>query len=244
MAIDAFRSGLAKIGYVEGKNISFEYRWADGNPERLATFAAELVNLKVDVIFCGPGTPTAITAQKASATIPIVFVGAGDADEHVGHDAHRGGHRARALAVQHGRPERLGAEHHRVHGPAHPGQQGGLRDEGRVDAGLDLVGARGPGRAAAARHRQELEGVAELAAPAEVVGREAHDPLGEHLGGPEAGPEGELRQAINFYLQNPQADSAARQIFIQRECTFTDGTAGKRTGKYLLSVINSRGVDR
>ncbi len=42
-------------------------------------FAAELVNLKVDVIFCGPGTPTAMAAQKASATIPIVFVGAGDA---------------------------------------------------------------------------------------------------------------------------------------------------------------------
>jgi len=78
-SFEIFRSTLREAGYVEGKNISFEYRWADGSPERLAIFAAELANLKVDVIFCGPGTPTAIAAQKASATIPIIFVGAGDA---------------------------------------------------------------------------------------------------------------------------------------------------------------------
>jgi putative ABC transport system substrate-binding protein len=76
---EVFRRTLREIGYVEGKNISFEYRWADGDRARLAAFAAELVNLKVDVIFCGPGTPTAMTAQKSTATIPIVFVGAGDA---------------------------------------------------------------------------------------------------------------------------------------------------------------------
>jgi ABC-type uncharacterized transport system substrate-binding protein len=74
-----FRKTLLDLGYVEGRSISLEYRWADGNPARLAAFAAELVDLKVDFIFCGPGTPTAIAAQKASATIPIVFVGAGDA---------------------------------------------------------------------------------------------------------------------------------------------------------------------
>ena len=78
-SFEIFRKTLLDHGYVEGRSISFEYRWADGNPARLAAFAAELVNLKVDVIFCGPGTPTAIAAQKASATIPIVFVGAGDA---------------------------------------------------------------------------------------------------------------------------------------------------------------------
>jgi putative tryptophan/tyrosine transport system substrate-binding protein len=78
-SFEIFRKTLVDLGYVEGRSISFEYRWADGNPARLAAFAAELVNLKVDVIFCGPGTPTAIAAQKASATIPIVFVGAGDA---------------------------------------------------------------------------------------------------------------------------------------------------------------------
>jgi putative ABC transport system substrate-binding protein len=74
-----FRKTLLDLGYVEGRSISFESRWADGNSESLADFAAELVNLKVDVIFCGPGTPTAMAAKKATATIPIVFVGVGDA---------------------------------------------------------------------------------------------------------------------------------------------------------------------
>jgi len=74
-----FRKTLLDLGYVEGRSISFEYRWADGDPARLAAFAAELVDLKVDVIFCGPGTPTAMAVKKATATIPIVFVGAGDA---------------------------------------------------------------------------------------------------------------------------------------------------------------------
>jgi putative tryptophan/tyrosine transport system substrate-binding protein len=74
-----FRKTLLDLGYVEGRSIGFEYRWADGNSARLADFAAELVGRKVDVIFCGPGTPTAMAAKKATATIPIVFVGAGDA---------------------------------------------------------------------------------------------------------------------------------------------------------------------
>jgi putative tryptophan/tyrosine transport system substrate-binding protein len=73
-----FRKTLLDLGYVEGRSINLEYRWADGDSTRLADFAAELVNLKVDVIFCGPGTPTAMAAKKATATIPIVFVGVGD----------------------------------------------------------------------------------------------------------------------------------------------------------------------
>jgi putative ABC transport system substrate-binding protein len=76
---ETFRKILRDLGYVDGKSVSFIYRWADGNRQRLAEFAAELVGLKVDVIFSGPGTPTAIAAQKATATIPIVFVGVGDA---------------------------------------------------------------------------------------------------------------------------------------------------------------------
>jgi len=76
---EVFRKTLLDLGYVEGRSIGLEYRWADGDPARLSAFAAELVDLKVDVIFCGPGTPTAIAAKKATATIPIVFVGAGDA---------------------------------------------------------------------------------------------------------------------------------------------------------------------
>jgi putative ABC transport system substrate-binding protein len=76
---DAFRKALGDFGYVEGKNISFIYRWADGSQKRLNEFAAELVRLKVDIIFSAPGTPTAIAAQKATSTIPIVFAGVGDA---------------------------------------------------------------------------------------------------------------------------------------------------------------------
>jgi putative ABC transport system substrate-binding protein len=76
---EIFRKTLLDLGHGEGRSMSLEYRWADGNSARLPDFAAELVNLKMDVIFCGPGTPTAMAAKKATATIPIVFVGAGDA---------------------------------------------------------------------------------------------------------------------------------------------------------------------
>jgi hypothetical protein len=51
--------------------------------------------------------------------------------------------------------------------------------------------------------------------------------------------ENDLREMINFYLQTPDADARERQSFIQRECTYTDGSSGKRTGQYLLSLINN-----
>jgi putative tryptophan/tyrosine transport system substrate-binding protein len=65
-----------ELGYVEGKNIVIEYRYADGKLDRLPDLATELVNLKVDVIVVGGGT-TAV-AQKATTTIPIVVGSAGD----------------------------------------------------------------------------------------------------------------------------------------------------------------------
>jgi putative ABC transport system substrate-binding protein len=69
--IDAVRAGLRDLGYVEGKNIVIEFRWADNDPERLKAMAAELVALKVDVIVTHslPGTSAAAQATK---TIPIV----------------------------------------------------------------------------------------------------------------------------------------------------------------------------
>jgi putative tryptophan/tyrosine transport system substrate-binding protein len=76
---EAFRSALADFGFVDGKSISFLYRWADGSRKRIDEFAAELASLNVDIIFSAPGTPTAIAAQKATAVIPIVFAGVGDA---------------------------------------------------------------------------------------------------------------------------------------------------------------------
>ena len=70
--IEPFRQGLRELGYVEGKNIVVEYRYAEGQPDRVPTLAAELVRLKVDVILTLGPTPTR-SAQKATNTIPIVM---------------------------------------------------------------------------------------------------------------------------------------------------------------------------
>jgi putative tryptophan/tyrosine transport system substrate-binding protein len=75
---EAFRKALCELNHIEDKDVRFIYRWADGNRDRLVDFAAEPASLKVDLIFSAPGTPTAIAAQKATATIPIVFAGVGD----------------------------------------------------------------------------------------------------------------------------------------------------------------------
>ena len=72
-AIESFQREFGKLGYVEGKNIVFEYRYAEGNVDRLATLAEELVRLKVDVLIA-PNTPAAIAAKNATKTIPIVFI--------------------------------------------------------------------------------------------------------------------------------------------------------------------------
>jgi putative ABC transport system substrate-binding protein len=70
--IEAFRQGLREPGYVEGKNIVFEYRYAEGKLERLPALAAELVRLKVDVILTA-GPPATRAAKEATVTIPIVM---------------------------------------------------------------------------------------------------------------------------------------------------------------------------
>jgi putative ABC transport system substrate-binding protein len=76
--IDAFRDGLHDFGYTEGKDIVMEYRWAEGKYDRLPDLVAELVRLKVDVMITQSDAAT-LAAKQLTATIPIVFVGVGDA---------------------------------------------------------------------------------------------------------------------------------------------------------------------
>ncbi len=70
--IEAFRQGLRELGYIEGQNITIEYRYADGKSERIPDLAAELVNLKVDLIVTSQ-TPTVLAIKKVSSTMPIMF---------------------------------------------------------------------------------------------------------------------------------------------------------------------------
>ena len=73
----AFREGLQEAGYVVGRNVVLEYRYAEGRPERFKELAAELVRLKVDVILTR-GTPAVLAAKGATRTIPIVMAASGD----------------------------------------------------------------------------------------------------------------------------------------------------------------------
>ena len=75
--VAAFAEGLRSLGYVEGKNIAVEYRWAEGRPERFAPLVADLVERKVDVIVASSQGP-ALAAKRATATIPIVMVNTSD----------------------------------------------------------------------------------------------------------------------------------------------------------------------
>jgi ABC-type uncharacterized transport system substrate-binding protein len=75
--LEPFRRGMRDLGWVEGKNILIEYRWAEGRSERIPELAAELVRLNVDVIFAGT-TAMTVAAWKATKTIPIVMATGGD----------------------------------------------------------------------------------------------------------------------------------------------------------------------
>ena len=75
--IGPFREGLRDLGYVEGKNILIEYRWAEGKYERFPELIGELVNLQVEIIVTA-GTPASLAVKKATTSIPLVMIAVGD----------------------------------------------------------------------------------------------------------------------------------------------------------------------
>src|SRR3954451_6205408 len=77
VALVPFRQGLKEMGFVEDQNVKIEYRWAEGQYDRLPSLAADLVWRRVDLIVASP-SPAAIAAKAATSTIPIVFASGGD----------------------------------------------------------------------------------------------------------------------------------------------------------------------
>src|SRR5436305_1102730 len=76
--VAAFRQGLGETGFVEGQNLAIAFRWAEGRYDRLPALAAELVNLRVAVLFAAGGPPSTLAAKATTSTIPIVFSAASD----------------------------------------------------------------------------------------------------------------------------------------------------------------------
>jgi putative ABC transport system substrate-binding protein len=76
--VASFQKGLSETAYFEGRNVAIEYRFAEGQYDRLPALASELVARRVNIVIAGGGTVAARAAKAASSTIPIVFMGGGD----------------------------------------------------------------------------------------------------------------------------------------------------------------------
>jgi putative ABC transport system substrate-binding protein len=76
--VTAFRQGLSEAGFVDGKNVTIEFDWAENQPDRLSRLAADLANRRVDLIVTGGGPLAALAAKQRTSTIPIFFIAVGD----------------------------------------------------------------------------------------------------------------------------------------------------------------------
>jgi len=97
--VAAFRAGLAELGYVEGRNLTIDFRWADSKPDRLASLVNELLVLKPDLIVSTGGPPTVRAVKAATTSVPVVFITGDPVDERIVSNLSRPGGNLTGLAV-------------------------------------------------------------------------------------------------------------------------------------------------